>query len=97
MFAVQATGRTVETVEGLAKSATELHPIQQAFWDHHALQCGFCTPGILMAAKALLEDNPDPTEEDVRSELAANLCRCTGYGQIVEAVLAAGLTLRERV
>lgn len=97
MFAVQASGRTIETVEGLAKSPDALHPIQQAFWDQHALQCGFCTPGILMATKALLADNPDPTEEDVRDELAANLCRCTGYGQIVEAVLAAGLAMRERV
>ncbi len=97
MFAVQASGRTIETVEGLAESPDELHPIQQAFWDQHALQCGFCTPGILMATKALLADNPDPTREDVRDELAANLCRCTGYGQIVEAVLAAGLAMRERL
>jgi len=95
MFAVQAAGRTIETVEGLAPSTTQLHPIQQAFLENHGLQCGFCTPGFLMAAKALLADNPDPSEEDVRQELAGNLCRCTGYGQIVDAVLAAGRALRE--
>jgi len=95
MFAFQAAGRTVETVESLAPSPTELHPIQRAFWDNHALQCGFCTPGMLMAAKALLADNPDPTEDEVRHDLSANLCRCTGYGQIVDAVLAAGAALRE--
>jgi len=95
MFAFQAGGSEIETVESLAKSATELHPIQNAFWDKHALQCGFCTPGMLMTTKAILASNPDPTEEEVRHELAANMCRCTGYGQIVDAVLSAGAALRE--
>jgi len=95
MFAFQAGGRAVETVESLAISATELHPIQHAFWDKHALQCGFCTPGMLMATKAMLASNPDPTAEEVRHDLSANMCRCTGYGQIVDAVLSAGAVLRE--
>lgn len=95
MFAAQAGGRKVETVESLAPSTTELHPIQEAFREHHGLQCGFCTPGMLMTAKALLATNPDPTEDEVREEIAGNLCRCTGYSQIVDAVLAAGSVLRE--
>jgi aerobic-type carbon monoxide dehydrogenase small subunit (CoxS/CutS family) len=94
MFAVQATGRTIETVESLAPTNSELHPLQRAFQENHGLQCGFCTPGMLMTAKALLADNPTPTEDEVRQEIAGNLCRCTGYGQIVDAVLAAGSELR---
>jgi aerobic-type carbon monoxide dehydrogenase small subunit (CoxS/CutS family) len=88
MLAVQARGRSVLTVEGLA-AGDQLHPLQQAFHEHHALQCGFCTPGFLMAAEALLRDNPDPDEREVREGLAGQLCRCTGYEGIVAAVRAA--------
>jgi carbon-monoxide dehydrogenase small subunit len=87
VLAVQADGCTVETVEGLAEGE-ELSPLQQAFHEHHALQCGFCTPGILMTATALLRDEPDASEERVREALAGNLCRCTGYAPIVAAVRA---------
>jgi aerobic-type carbon monoxide dehydrogenase small subunit (CoxS/CutS family) len=87
MLAVQAGGRSVLTVEGLARDAEELHPLQQAFHERHALQCGFCTPGFLMTAEALLRERPDPSEREVREALAGNLCRCTGYEGIVEAVL----------
>ena len=93
-LAVQIDGRTVETVEGLAPAPRELHPIQQAFWDHHGLQCGFCTPGMLMATKALLAENPDPSVEEIRTELAGHLCRCTGYVQIVESIAAAASAMR---
>jgi carbon-monoxide dehydrogenase small subunit len=86
MFAVQANGRRIATVEGLAPSADELHPLQQAFHEFHALQCGFCTPGILMTMEALLRDEPDPTPQRIRSALAGNLCRCTGYQNIITAV-----------
>jgi aerobic-type carbon monoxide dehydrogenase small subunit (CoxS/CutS family) len=86
MLAVQAQGRSILTVEGLADGA-ELHPLQRAFHEHHALQCGFCTSGFLLAAEALLRDRPDPSEREVREALAGNLCRCTGYEGIVEAVL----------
>jgi aerobic carbon-monoxide dehydrogenase small subunit len=86
MLAVQADGHEVTTVEGLA-SPSGLHPIQEGFKDEHGLQCGFCTPGMMMAAKALLDENPRPTEDDVRWALAGNLCRCTGYQNIVKAVL----------
>jgi len=93
MLAVQADGRSIETVEGLA-SASELHPLQEGFRQEHGLQCGFCTPGMMMAAKALLARNPDPTEEDVRWALSGNLCRCTGYQNIVKSVLWAAAKLR---
>jgi len=93
MFAVQANGAEVTTVEGLAQG-NELHPLQQAFWENHALQCGFCTPGMLIAACDLLRANPSPTEEEIRDGLAAVLCRCTGYQGIVEAVKAAAGKLR---
>lgn len=86
MLAVQADGRQVTTVEGMAQ-ASELHPVQEGFREEHALQCGFCTPGMMMSAMALLERNPDPTEEEVRWALSGNLCRCTGYQNIVKAVL----------
>ena len=89
VLAAQADGRDVVTVEGLASGADELHPVQQAFRDEHGLQCGFCTPGMVMAAVSLLAENPRPTEEQVRSGLEGNLCRCTGYHNIVRAVLAA--------
>jgi carbon-monoxide dehydrogenase small subunit len=92
MFAVQVDRRDVTTVEGLARGGT-LHPIQEAFIRNFALQCGFCTPGFLMAGYSLLERNPAPTEEDIRKDLSSNLCMCTGYMQIVEAVKQAALTL----
>jgi aerobic carbon-monoxide dehydrogenase small subunit len=93
MLGVQADGMEVTTIEGLAHNG-ELHPVQQAFHDHHALQCGYCTPGMIMAAADLLARNPDPTEADVREALAGNLCRCTGYHNIVKAVLAAAGEMR---
>lgn len=86
MFAVQADGRQITTVEGLAHSDDNLHPIQQAFWEAHGLQCGYCTPGILMTLVPFLKQNPDPTEEEIRHALSGNLCRCTGYQHIVDAV-----------
>ena len=88
MLAVQADGRSIKTIEGLADGAT-LHPLQQAFWDQHGLQCGYCTPGMIMAAADLLARNPNPTEEEVRKGLEGNLCRCTGYHNIVKAVQSA--------
>ena len=93
LFAVQANGRHVTTVESLAPSATELHPLQQAFHEHHALQCGFCTPGILMTMEAFLRDQPNPSRAQIRIALAGNLCRCTGYQNIVTAVEAAARKL----
>ncbi|HKB55486.1 MAG TPA: (2Fe-2S)-binding protein [Ramlibacter sp.] len=93
MLGVEARGKKIETVEGMAQGA-ELHPLQRKFIEHAALQCGICTPGILVAAKSLLERNPDPTEEEVRLWLAGNLCRCTGYTKIIDAVLDAGRELR---
>ena len=93
MLAVQADGHEITTVEGLA-SASELHPLQEGFKEEHGLQCGFCTPGMMMAAKALLDENPDPSEEDVRWALSGNLCRCTGYQNIVKSVLWAAEKLR---
>jgi carbon-monoxide dehydrogenase small subunit len=85
MFAVQADGRELTTIEGLATNGT-LHPVQEAFWNHHGLQCGFCTPGMLLTVEALLRDNPNPTELEIREGISGNLCRCTGYQGIVEAV-----------
>jgi carbon-monoxide dehydrogenase small subunit len=93
MLAVQADGHEVTTVEGLA-TASELHPLQEGFKDEHGLQCGFCTPGMMLAAKALLDENPAPTEDEVRWALSGNLCRCTGYQNIVKAVLWAAEKLR---
>jgi carbon-monoxide dehydrogenase small subunit len=87
-LAVQANGREVTTIEGLEKPDGTLHPLQQAFIDHGAIQCGFCTPGMVLSAKALLDENPKPTELEVRQAIAGNLCRCTGYQKIVEAILA---------
>jgi len=95
VLAVEAQGRTITTVEGLA-GPTRLHPLQQKFLEEAALQCGYCTPGFLVAAKALLDQNPHPNELEVRQWLAGNLCRCTGYDKIVKAVLAASLTQPER-
>ena len=88
IFAVQADGARIKTVEGMAPSETELHPIQEAFVQHGALQCGYCTPGFIMTAKALLDRRSSLTEEEVREELGGNICRCTGYVSIVEAILA---------
>jgi aerobic carbon-monoxide dehydrogenase small subunit len=96
MFAVQADGHDVMTVEGMANGAT-LHPLQQGFWDQHGLQCGYCTPGMMLAAYALLKHKPNPTEADIREGLAGNLCRCTGYQNIVKAVQQAAEKLREPV
>jgi carbon-monoxide dehydrogenase small subunit len=86
MFAVQAEGSEIMTVEGLAPTPDTLHPLQEAFWNAHGLQCGFCTPGILMTVTALLRDNPAPSDEEIRAGLSGNLCRCTGYQNIVKAV-----------
>ena len=93
MLAVQADGCDVLTVEGLA-TASELHPLQEGFKEEHGLQCGFCTPGMMLAAKALLDENPDPTEDEIRWGLSGNLCRCTGYQNIVKSVLWAAAKLR---
>jgi carbon-monoxide dehydrogenase small subunit len=92
VFAVQANGSDVETVEGLATNG-ELHPIQEGFWEKHGLQCGFCTPGMMMTAKALLARNPNPSEAEIRWGISGNLCRCTGYNKIVEAVQYAAVKL----
>ena len=93
-FAAQVDGCEVTTVESLGKT-NALHPIQQAFWEEHGLQCGFCTPGMLMVAKDLLDKNPNPTEEDVREVVSDNLCRCTGYQNIVNSVLKAATKMRD--
>ena len=93
-FAVQVDGREVKTVEGLAKGA-ELHPLQQGFHEEHGLQCGFCTPGMLLVSAALLEENPDPSEEEIRWALSGNICRCTGYQNIVKSVQWAANKLKE--
>ena len=89
MFAVQADGHEVTTVEGLAESTEDLHPLQQAFWEAHGLQCGYCTPGILMTLIPFLKQNPNPDEDEIRHALSGNLCRCTGYQAIVESIRAA--------
>ena len=94
MLGVEASGKSIETIEGMAKG-DKLHPLQEKFVEHAALQCGICTPGILVAAKNLLEKNPDPNEEQVRYWLAGNLCRCTGYDKIIRAVLDAAKEMRE--
>jgi carbon-monoxide dehydrogenase small subunit len=94
MLAVQADGREVITVEGLARNG-QLHPIQQGFHEEHGLQCGYCTPAMMLVAKALLEKNPDPSEEDVRWAISGNICRCTGYMNIVKAIQWAGRKMRE--
>jgi aerobic carbon-monoxide dehydrogenase small subunit len=95
MLAVQVNGRDVITVEGLAPQAGGLHPLQQAFREHHGLQCGFCTPGMLTTLVEFLRENPDPTPEDVRIAISGNLCRCTGYQGIVDAALDAAKRLRK--
>src|SRR3954468_20672122 len=94
MFAVQAEGAQIRTVEGLAQG-DKLHPVQQAFWDNHGLQCGFCTPGFLMLAVGILEKNPDIAEAELREALSSNLCRCTGYQNILKSVLAAAAEMKK--
>lgn len=96
LFAAQLEGARVETIESLATDNEHLHPVQRGFWEKHGLQCGFCTPGMVLTAKALLEENPDPTDEQIRTAIAGNICRCTGYVFIVEAIQAAARELRER-
>ena len=86
VLAIQADGQEVTTIEGLAPDSDNLHPLQVGFWEKHGLQCGYCTPGMIMAAKQLLDDNPSPTEAEIREALDGNICRCTGYQQIVDAV-----------
>ncbi len=94
MLAAEAEGRRIETIEGMADGSV-LHPLQRQFLEHAALQCGFCTPGLLVAAKALLDANPDPTESETRYWLAGNLCRCTGYDKVIRAVMDAAAELRQ--
>jgi carbon-monoxide dehydrogenase small subunit len=96
MFAVQADGRRITTVEGMASNG-QLHPVQTAFHEEHGLQCGFCTPGMMLVGMALLEENPDPTEEEVRWAISGNLCRCTGYQNIVKAIQAAAQNMKSEV
>lgn len=100
LFAIQADGHEIMTIEGLATSSdgqvAGLHPLQQAFWEAHGLQCGFCTPGFLMTLKAYLAENPDPSETEIREAISGNLCRCTGYQHIVEAVMLAARMMNER-
>ncbi len=93
VFAVQARGAEVETIEGVAGEA--LHPLQEGFWEKHGLQCGYCTPGMIMSAKHLLAKNPNPTEQEIREGISGNLCRCTGYNKIVEAIRYAAEKLAE--
>ncbi len=95
VYAVMADGAEIRTVEGLEGADGSLSPLQDAFWETHAMQCGYCTPGMLIAATALLERNPDPSEEEIRDAIGGNLCRCTGYVQIVEAVQIAAKSMRE--
>jgi carbon-monoxide dehydrogenase small subunit len=93
LFAVQADGHEIKTIEGMAAHDGALHPIQQAFWDEHGLQCGYCTPGFIMAAAYLLDQNPNPTDDEIRKGLEGNLCRCTGYVNIVKSVQSAARTM----
>ncbi len=94
-LAMKARGKEILTIEGLRGEDGGLHPLQQAFIEHFAIQCGYCTPGMILTAKALLDENPDPTEQEVREALAGNLCRCTGYVKIVEAILAVKNRIRQ--
>ena len=95
LFAVQANGRELATVEGLDSGPNQMHPLQHGFWEAHGLQCGFCTPGILMSLIPFLRENPDPTEKEIRDLLSGNICRCTGYQKIVEAVQLGARLIRE--
>ncbi|MGH2894783.1 MAG: (2Fe-2S)-binding protein [Solirubrobacteraceae bacterium] len=96
LFATQADGREVTTIEGIGRYPGELHPLQEGFWEEHGLQCGYCTPGMIMASIELLRENPDPSDEEIRERLAGNLCRCTGYVNIVAAVRHAAASAGER-
>ena len=96
MFAIQVNGRNVTTIEGVAGEDKTLHPIQEAFRNHHGLQCGFCTPGMIITLEAFLKQNTDPTEADVRRAISGNICRCTGYQSIVSATLEAAKILKQR-
>ncbi|MDG2287073.1 MAG: (2Fe-2S)-binding protein [Alphaproteobacteria bacterium] len=96
MFAVQADGHAVTTVEGLRDEDETLGILQDSFWETHALQCGYCTPGMLIAGQALLSSNPDPSDEEIREAIAGNLCRCTGYVQIIDAIRLAGARMRQQ-
>jgi carbon-monoxide dehydrogenase small subunit len=95
LYAVQADGAEIVTIEGLARDG-ELHPLQKAFWEHHALQCGYCTPGMILAALGFLKLNPNPTRDEIRKGISGNLCRCTGYVNIVKAIEAAAKEIREK-
>lgn len=95
-LAMEAHQRDITTIEGLAPNMDELHPLQEAFVEHHAVQCGFCTSGMILSAKSLLEKNPKPSEDEIRAGLSGNLCRCTGYNKIVDAIDAAGKTMVEK-
>ena len=95
IYAVMANGHKITTVEGLEKTNGALSPLQDAFWENHAMQCGYCTPGMLIATHALLQENPDPSDEEIREAIGGNLCRCTGYLQIIEAVQSAAKKMRE--
>ncbi|HEU4576793.1 MAG TPA: (2Fe-2S)-binding protein [Polyangiaceae bacterium] len=94
VFAVQANGATLQTIEGVAPDG-KLHPVQEGFWEKHGLQCGYCTPGMIMTAKSLLEKNKKPTEQEIREGISGNICRCTGYNKIVEAIQYAAAKLEE--
>ena len=94
VFAVQANGATLQTIEGVAPDG-KLHPVQEGFWEKHGLQCGYCTPGMIMTAKSLLEKNKNPTEQEIREGISGNICRCTGYNKIVEAIQYAAAKLEE--
>jgi carbon-monoxide dehydrogenase small subunit len=94
VFAVQANGAKLETIEGVAQNG-ELHPLQEGFWENHGLQCGYCTPGMIMSAKHLLAKTPNPTEEEIRWAISGNLCRCTGYNKIVEAIQYAAAKIQD--
>lgn len=94
MFAVQADGSEITTIEGMQSAGGELHPIQKAFWENHGLQCGYCTPGMVMQAAWLLNENPEPTEQEIRLGISGNLCRCTGYQNIVKSIQEAAKAIR---
>jgi carbon-monoxide dehydrogenase small subunit len=94
MFAVQADGREITTIEGMQDASGELHPVQKAFWENHGLQCGYCTPGMVIQAAWLLGENPDPTEEEIRLGISGNLCRCTGYQNIVKSIQEAAKVMQ---
>jgi len=93
LFAIQCDGAEIKTIEGMAPNANELHPLQEKFWELHGLQCGFCTPGILLTAEALIAENPTPSEEEIREYISGNLCRCTGYQNVIKAIQEAAIFL----